>query len=172
MTLRDALRVIGRWKWLILLLVVAIPVSAYGFSSTRTPQYTAQTQIKYEQQVDISNPLGGTANPSSYQVTTELQSVASVVASPEISAKVAAAVGLPADSKQLNVKTSVVANTSVVQLSVTNPDPTAGGGHRQRLRRPVHRLEQADRAPAARAGGAGHPEQAQGVRRPGPEDVA
>ena len=124
MTLRDALRVIGRWKWLILAFLVLTTAAAAVFSVSRTPQYTSAVQLKYEKQVDISNPLGDTGRLSSDQINLELQSVASTMGSAEIKGRVAGVLGMDAGDPQLDVTTEVIANTSVVRVEAAHTNPS------------------------------------------------
>ena len=58
LSLRDALRVVARWKWLIIGLTLALGVAAFGYSIAQPKQYTATTSLKYEQQVNVADPLG------------------------------------------------------------------------------------------------------------------
>jgi succinoglycan biosynthesis transport protein ExoP len=111
----------GRRKWLILGCALVAAGSAFAFSTTRTPVYTAATELKYEQQVDISNPLANSSvyvNPQA--VALELQSVASAVNSAQVVERAATKLGLSPGDSQLRVSTEVVPNTSVVTISASS----------------------------------------------------
>lgn len=123
MTLRDAVQVLARWKWVILVFVVVAAGSAFLVSSIRAPKYTSAVQLKYEKQVDISDPLADTGTLGSDQIKLELQSVASAMGSAEMKGRAAKAVGLTADDPQLDVSTEVIANTSVVQVEAVSGSP-------------------------------------------------
>ena len=58
LSLRSYLRVVFRWKWLILAVTLVVVAAWDGpYTWTRTPLYSASTQLLYVQQVDIQNPL-------------------------------------------------------------------------------------------------------------------
>jgi len=57
LTLGDYLRVLWRWKWMILIAVCASGLAAYAYSSHQAPQYKATSQLLYVEPVDPTNPL-------------------------------------------------------------------------------------------------------------------
>jgi polysaccharide biosynthesis transport protein len=122
LSLRDALRVVARWKWLIIGLTLGLGIVAFGYSSLQPKQYTATTSLKYEQQVNVADPLG-TSYVSPITVDQELASVSSQLSDPALKAQVARSVGLPAADPQLAPTTVAVANSSVVTISATAKTP-------------------------------------------------
>ncbi len=116
LSLRDALRVVARWKWLIIGLTLGLAAVAFGYSYAQPKQYTSFTDLKYEQQVNISNPLGP-SYVSPLTIEQELQGVGSALAAPAIKEQVAQAVGLPASDPQISASAALITNTSVVRIS-------------------------------------------------------
>jgi len=115
---------IARRKWLVLACVLVAAGSAYAYSATRTPIYTAVTELKYEQQVDISNPLDtGSSNFNAQQVALELESVESEVNGARVIQAAAAQLGVSPADKQLTASVAVVPNTTVVKVSASSPQP-------------------------------------------------
>jgi len=122
LSLGDALRILGRRKWLIIGFVIVTTVSAYVFSSSRPVLYSAQTQIKYQQQIDLSNPLG---QSTVYPLTMdeELRAINSELGDPAIGRRVAALVGTSATDSQLKASVTVIPNTNVGTIAVTASKP-------------------------------------------------
>jgi polysaccharide biosynthesis transport protein len=83
-TVRDYVGVLWRRKWMILLVIVVATASAYAFSARQAKRYEARADIIYEQQLDISNPLTGQSYTDPTERTLALNSVASVLASPDM----------------------------------------------------------------------------------------
>ena len=83
-TVRDYLAVLWRRKWIILLVVVVATASAYAFSARQAKSYQAHADIIYEQSLDISNPLTQQTYTDPTERTLVLNSVASVLASPDM----------------------------------------------------------------------------------------
>ena len=73
-----------RRKWIVLVVVVAITGAAYFMSVRQPKQYEASTDLIYEKQLDIANPLTGQAYTDPTERTLELNSVGSVLASPDM----------------------------------------------------------------------------------------
>lgn len=122
LSLRDSLRVVARWKWLIIGLTLILGAAAFGYSLTQPKQYTATTSLKYEQQVNVANPLGQTyTDPQTVQQ--ELASVSSQLTDPALQAQVAQAVGLQASDKQLTPTATAIPNSNVVTISATAKSP-------------------------------------------------
>jgi polysaccharide biosynthesis transport protein len=93
-TLREYLAVIWRWKWVGLAVIVAATAAAYAFAAVKTPMYAATAKLLYERPLDVSNPLAGTmswVDPSLQAL--DVESVSTVVASPELSSRVEEDVG-------------------------------------------------------------------------------
>jgi len=88
LTLRDYLSVLWRRKWIILLVVVVATASAFYFSYRQPKVYEANADLIYEKPLDISNPLTGqTTNTDPTERNLELQSVGSVLASPDMQSR-------------------------------------------------------------------------------------
>ena len=88
LAVRDYLRVVGRWKWLIIAVIVACALAGYGYLKTRTPMYSATAELIYVQQVSSSDPLGqAQVDPTLQQA--DIGSVPSVVGSDQVSAAAA-----------------------------------------------------------------------------------
>ena len=58
MSLSDYLRVLWRWKWVILIVVCASTAGAFVYSWQQAPQYAATASLLYVEPVDPSDPLG------------------------------------------------------------------------------------------------------------------
>jgi polysaccharide biosynthesis transport protein len=124
-SLHDAVRGMGRWKWLILAFVVAVTGASLVLSLTRTRIYTATAELRYEQPVNISNPIGGSANLDPNTVNLELQSVGSELHGAPVVDRAAEQLKLAPTDKGLNVSTQVIPNTSVVKVSSDAGTPGA-----------------------------------------------
>ena len=83
-TLRDYLAVVWRRKWLVLLVVVLATGLAYGLSAAQVKMYAAAAQLIYSSSVDLANPLAASNYVDPTERTVELQSVATVITSPEL----------------------------------------------------------------------------------------
>jgi polysaccharide biosynthesis transport protein len=83
-TLRDYLAVVWRRKWLVLLVIVVATGVAYGLSAMQTKMFSAASQLIYENTVDLANPLSGSTYVDPTLRTVELQSVGTVISSPEL----------------------------------------------------------------------------------------
>src|SRR5450756_227760 len=84
LTLRDYLSVLWRRKWIILLVVVVATASAFYFSYRQLNVYEANADLIYEKPLDISNPLTGQGYTDPNERSLELQSVGSMLASPNM----------------------------------------------------------------------------------------
>ena len=144
---------IRRRKRLILACILVATASAYAYSATRTPVYTAVADLKYERQVDISNPLDTNSdaiNPQ--QVALELQTVGTEVNSAQVTEGAAAELGLPPDDRLLRVSTKVVPNTTVVEISASSTGPKMAASIANAVAASFIRVQQAlERARLARA---------------------
>ena len=83
-TLRDYLAVVWRRKWLVLLVVVLATGLAYGLSAAQVKMYAAAAQLIYSSSVDLADPLAASNYVDPTERTVELQSVATVITSPEL----------------------------------------------------------------------------------------
>lgn len=89
MTLRDALGVLWRRKWVILVVIVVATASAYFFSSRQTSMYEAEATIIYKQQIDLSNPLD-TSGVSNTNLDREIASIDGLLQGPNLQQRITA----------------------------------------------------------------------------------
>jgi polysaccharide biosynthesis transport protein len=92
LTLRDYLAVVWRRKWLVLLVVVLATGVAYGLSAVQTKMYEATAQLIYSGSTDVANPLSSSSYVDPTQRTVELQSVPTLLTSPDLKQKARALV--------------------------------------------------------------------------------
>ena len=122
-TLRDYLAVVWRRKWLVLLVVVVATGAAYGLSALQTKMYSAASQLIYSDTVDVANPLGGSTYVDPTQRSVELESVGSVIASPELkkraNALIVADLGAGALKTGYKVSSEVVAGSDQTGTGTT-----------------------------------------------------
>jgi len=85
LSLRTYLGVVARWKWLVIAVTILVAVVGTAYTWTRTPMYSATTQLLYVNQIDIANPLSQSYIDVSAQ-TAEIESVPAVVASSQVRA--------------------------------------------------------------------------------------
>jgi Mrp family chromosome partitioning ATPase len=133
LALRDYLAVLWRRKWVILLVVAVATTSAYFFSARQSSVYEADADLIYEKQLDISNPLTGQTYTDPTERTLELNSVASVLGSPDMVKRAnallrgddAAVTGFEVSSAPLVDTGSGTTSTStnVVRITVSSTDP-------------------------------------------------
>lgn len=97
LSLRAYLRLVARWKWLILGLAVLFCLLALGYSMTRTPLYKASAQLMYEPQVNIADLSSGSSVDSA-QRSADLESVATLLDSAAIEDAAGAKIGSVGDS--------------------------------------------------------------------------
>jgi Mrp family chromosome partitioning ATPase/capsular polysaccharide biosynthesis protein len=83
LSLRAYLRVVARWKWLVIAVTVLITILGTAYTWTRTPMYAATAQLIYVKPLDIANPLGQTYLDTTAQQA-EIESVPTVIASSEV----------------------------------------------------------------------------------------
>lgn len=83
-TLRDYALIIWRRKWVVLAIAATLGASAVAYSLIQTPLYRASAQLVYESQIDVADPLSTGGYLDSAQLQLELDSVAQVVASPDL----------------------------------------------------------------------------------------
>lgn len=63
LTLRDAVALLRRRRWIVLACVVLVPLSAIGFSLMQQAQYEGQAEVLLSQQ-NLANSLTGVSDPS------------------------------------------------------------------------------------------------------------
>jgi polysaccharide biosynthesis transport protein len=102
LSLRAYLRVIARWKWPVIAVTLLITVAGTAYTWTRTPMYTATTQLLYVKQIDIANPLAQSFIDTTAQQA-EIESAPAVIASSQVRA----------DAEKLMKSASVSAGYSV-----------------------------------------------------------
>lgn len=83
LSLRAYLRVVARWKWLVIVVTLVVTVLGTAYSWTRTPMYSATSELLYVTQIDIANPLGQSFIDRSAQQA-EIESVPTVIVSAEV----------------------------------------------------------------------------------------
>jgi len=126
--LRDYVRVIWRRKWIVVGITVVIVALGAGYTMRKTPMYAASATLIYENQIDVSNPLstGTYVDPSQREV--ELDSVATVIASPDIAGTARALIdqgGAAADFSVSAAPNMTAGQTvaSTVTIAAVSPDP-------------------------------------------------
>ena len=82
LTLRDYLGILWRRKWAVIIVTVVATLAAFGFSYRQAKVYEARTDLIYEQQLDVSNPLTGQTYSDPNQRVVELNAVDAVIKSP------------------------------------------------------------------------------------------
>ena len=123
---RDLLRTIWRWKWVVVLVVVVSTATAYAYSAAQAPQYRAAAQLMYEQPLNVSDPLSSAyVDPNVRELA--LESVQTVVTSPEVVSRAESALGaLPAHPYQVSAQvvgpTTGAGYRSAVEISATGTD--------------------------------------------------
>ena len=133
LTLRDYLSVLWRRKWIILLVVVVATASAFYFSYRQPNVYEANADLIYEKPLDISNPLTGQGYTDPNERSLELQSVGSMLASPNMQSRAnellkekgVAVTGFAVSAAPLQDTTAGSASTgsNIARITVTSEDP-------------------------------------------------
>lgn len=83
LSLRAYLRVIARWKWLVIAVTLLVAVAGTAYTWTRTPMYSGTAQLLYVQQIDIANPLAQSYIDTTAQQA-EIESAPTVIASSKV----------------------------------------------------------------------------------------
>ena len=132
MTLRDSLNVLWRRKWVIIIVTVLVTAAAFGASFLQPRVYEAQTDLIYEQQLDVANPLTGQSYQDATTRTVELQSVDAIIQSPTMTQRVDTILegqDLPTTGYEVRSEIaesssgSVTQTGSVVSILATSEDP-------------------------------------------------
>jgi len=126
LSLYSYLRVISRWKWLIIGTTIVIGFLGAVYAYTRTPLYQAGAQLLYQQQVNPTNNFNGI---DTNQQQADIGSVPAVVASSQVGS--AAAKNLSSKDQTAGYSTNVGLQTdpntsgyaSVVTISGISQDP-------------------------------------------------
>ena len=130
LTLRDYINVVWRRKWIVVLVVVVAAASAFFFSNRQPRQYVASADLIYESQLNISNPLTGQGYVDPSERLVQLNSVGSVIASPDMQQRAVgelrtqgeSVVGFSVTSAPL-ADTSSGATANVVRITATSGQP-------------------------------------------------
>jgi polysaccharide biosynthesis transport protein len=124
-TLRDYVRVVLRRKWLVLVVALGVTALVFGYSFTKTPMYKASSQLIYESQLNVADPLstGSYVDPTEMQV--ELTSVASAITSPDLVASAKARLGRSSTYTVSAAPTSQSSTSSTGTVAVTAVSPSA-----------------------------------------------
>ncbi len=121
MTVSDALRLVKRWWWVLVVAPVLGAVVAYLVSQTLTPKYEASTLLLIQQ-----SQTPGSPNYQDVQASQQLTGTYSawIVTTPVLDAAAKTA-GIPggAEAIQKQISVSPVTNTQLVSVSVTDPSP-------------------------------------------------
>ena len=80
---RAYLRVLARWKWVIIAVTVVVTILGGAYTWTRTPLYAASAQLLYVKQIDIANPLSQSFIDTTAQQA-EIESVPTVIQSAKV----------------------------------------------------------------------------------------
>ena len=86
LALRDYVAVLRRRLWVIVVVVLVATLSAYGLSWLHTPQYEASTELLYEQQINVADPLTGGSSLDTNALSLEVDNMGTLVTSPEVRA--------------------------------------------------------------------------------------
>jgi Mrp family chromosome partitioning ATPase/capsular polysaccharide biosynthesis protein len=77
------LRVLLRWKWVVIVVTLAVTILGTAYTWTRTPMYSATSTLLYVTQIDIADPLGTTYVDKTAQQA-EIESVPTVINSARV----------------------------------------------------------------------------------------
>lgn len=84
LTLRDYLAVVWRRKWIILLVTVVATAAAWFFADRQPDKFLATTELIYETQIDVANPLSQYGGANATERDTEMRAVGNILVSPEM----------------------------------------------------------------------------------------
>ena len=128
-TLRDYANVVWRRKWIVIGVTVALVALALAYSFMKTPMYKATATLIYQSPVDVSAPLSAPSYVDPTTLATELNAVASVIASPVLVTSARRAMS-PADiavGYSVSAAPAAAASgTSASTVLITAQSPTAG----------------------------------------------
>jgi len=124
MNLKNALQIVAR-RWWIILLVTAVAVGgAAGYSLSQTARYQATATVLVHPSSDANSPsvFSDELNLLSYGSLT--QTFASLAQSPSMIRGAATHIGLQADAANAYTATgALIPQTTVLEVSVSGPDP-------------------------------------------------
>ncbi len=124
MNLTNALRILYRRWWLILLITAIAAASAMAYSVTQTNRYQATATVLVHPSSNANSPsvFSDELNLLSYGSLTE--TFASLARSPSLIRSAAARVGVSAaDAASYSAAGSLIPQTTVLEVSVDGPDP-------------------------------------------------
>lgn len=84
LSFRSYLRVLTRWKWLIIIITVLVTSAGVVYTWAQTPMYSASAEMLFVKQIDISSPLSTTFTDATAQ-RAEIESVPTVIQSQQVS---------------------------------------------------------------------------------------
>ncbi len=82
--LRDYVAVLRRRLWVIVVVTLVVTLAAFFLAWRHTPQYEASTQLLYEQQINVADPLSGTSGVDTNALALEVDNMGTLVNSPEV----------------------------------------------------------------------------------------
>ena len=87
LTLRDYLAVVWRRMWIIVLVTVVATAAAYFFAARQPDMYMATTDLIFESQIDVANPLSQYGYTDPYERDLEMRAITNIMASPDMIAR-------------------------------------------------------------------------------------
>ena len=124
LTVLAYLRVMARWKWLIIGVTVVAGGAGLAYLMTSMPMYKATAQLLYVQQVTISNPLVQGSLAQSLEAP-DIDTVSAMVASSQVSS--AAAELLSDKDTSAGYYVSVVSPTASAAKTTGSTGANVGG---------------------------------------------
>ena len=126
-TLSDYLAVLRRRKWIVIVMVIAVPLTAVAISEVQTPQYQATTEVLINR-ANIVSAITNVTDPSTLGTdpTRFLATQSDVAQSPSLAKRVVAAAGVPNITVgQLLASSSVhpASNADILNISVVSRRP-------------------------------------------------
>jgi hypothetical protein len=139
------LRIIRVHKIWVLQGLIIVPVVVMAFTLTQGKEYTATANLLFRDDTTISttNNTGSISDPTRVAATND-----ALIALPTVAGRAARIAGddITAGDVRTAINIGSGQESDVVEIDAR---PRALGGHRQRVRRGVHRLPQGDRPEAA-----------------------
>ncbi|MGC4192972.1 MAG: polysaccharide biosynthesis tyrosine autokinase [Thermomicrobiales bacterium] len=118
--LRHLTKIARRWWWLLLLAPIIAGASAFFVSNRQTPLYSATAVLR------VNPPVNSELNQQSFTVTTNLgETYRQLITYDPVLQRVVDKLKLPygTDTLRANVTASVVRDTQLIKIAVSNPDP-------------------------------------------------
>lgn len=126
LTLGDYLKVLWRWKWMIVIAVCASTLAAYVYSWHQAPQYKATAELLYVEPIDPTNPLG--SSYSSDAQNRAVQNAVNVMGSRAITDRAKTILKRGA-AGEFSVSTSVQGGPTAGTGGVIDVSATSGNPH-------------------------------------------